>query len=339
MPPALWTSSTWYWLLGATLQMLGVRRLSSLIRSMSYSTPASWAMASMCSTVFVLPPIAMSRIIELSIDSAVTISRGKRPCPGPSFSNCQTISTIRSAARRKSFLRSALVASSVPLLGRAMPRASHRQFMLLAVNMPEQEPQVGQPACSNASSSSAESLPCCLAAAPAKTSIRSTVLAVGRLAGLHRPAADEDRRNVAAHRAHQHAGHDLVAVGDADHAVEAVGLEHRLDAVGDQLAAGQRELHAAVAHGDAVVDADRVEDERHAAGLADALLDELADLVQVDVAGNDVRVAVADGDERLAEIVVAHAGGAEQASMGGAGVAQLDHVGSHRRYPFLLALS
>ncbi len=106
-------------------------------------------------------------------------------------------------------------------------------------------------------------------------------------------------------------------------------LHHRLDRVGDDLAAGQRILHARVAHGDAVVHADRVEDERHAARLADALLDELADLVQVDVAGNDVDVAVADGDERLAEIVVGHAGGAEQAAVGGAGVAQFDNVGSH----------
>ena len=32
----------------------------------------------------------------------------------------------------------------VPLPGRAMPMASHRQFMLLAVYMPEQEPQDGQ---------------------------------------------------------------------------------------------------------------------------------------------------------------------------------------------------
>ena len=55
--------------LGATLQMFGVLRLSSLIRWMSYSTPASRAMASMCSTVFVLPPMAMSRIIELSTDA------------------------------------------------------------------------------------------------------------------------------------------------------------------------------------------------------------------------------------------------------------------------------
>ena len=99
--------------------------------------------------------------------------------------------------------------------------------------------------------------------------------------------------------------------------------------VGDQLAAGQRVLHAGVAHGDAVVDADRVEHEGHAAGLADALLDEVADLVQVDVAGDDVDVAVADGDERLAEIVLADAGGAQQAAMGGAGSALLDRVGSH----------
>ncbi len=32
----------------------------------------------------------------------------------------------------------------VPLPGSAMPMASHRQFMLLAVYMPEQEPQLGQ---------------------------------------------------------------------------------------------------------------------------------------------------------------------------------------------------
>src|SRR5699024_11314294 len=32
----------------------------------------------------------------------------------------------------------------VPLPGSAMPMASHRQFMLLAVYIPEQEPQPGQ---------------------------------------------------------------------------------------------------------------------------------------------------------------------------------------------------
>ena len=201
--------------------------------------------------------------------------------------------------------------------------------MLLAVNMPEQEPQVGQPACSIASRSAALELAVLLGRGGDEDVDQVDRFAVGRFARLHRSAADEDRGDVAAHGAHQHAGHDLVAVGDADHAVEAVGADHRLDRVGDQLAAGQRELHPLVAHGDAVVDADGVEDERHAARLADALLDELADLVEVDVAGDDVDVAVADGDERFVEIVVRQSGGAEQASMGGAGVAQLDHVGSH----------
>ena len=41
-------------------------------------------------------------------------------------------------------LRSACVASIEPLPGKERPRASVRQFMELAVNMPEHEPQVGQ---------------------------------------------------------------------------------------------------------------------------------------------------------------------------------------------------
>ena len=153
-PPELWTSSTWYLLLGATLQMFGVRRLSSLMRSMSY---VDARLAGDGQDVQHGVRAAAHRHVEdhrvvdrvggddLAGQQAVAFALACRT-PAPS-------ATIRSAARRKSFLRSALVASSVPLVGRAMPRASHRQFMLLAVNMPEQEPQVGQPACSSASSS------------------------------------------------------------------------------------------------------------------------------------------------------------------------------------------
>ena len=57
---------------------------------------------------------------------------------------------------------------------------------------------------------------------------------------------------------------------------------------------GRRVLHARVAHGDAVVDADGVEHERHAAARpAIGLLHQLADLAEVDVAGDDVDVGVA----------------------------------------------
>ena len=51
---------------------------------------------------------------------------------------------MRWPASTNSRLRSAWVASIVPLPGSARPSASVRQFIELAVNMPEHEPQVGQ---------------------------------------------------------------------------------------------------------------------------------------------------------------------------------------------------
>ena len=47
-------------------------------------------------------------------------------------------------ASRKSSLRSEWVASTVPLPGSDKPNASVKQFIELAVNIPEQDPQVGQ---------------------------------------------------------------------------------------------------------------------------------------------------------------------------------------------------
>ena len=63
-------------------------------------------------------------------------------------------------------------------------------------------------------------------------------------AGEHRPAADDDGRDVQAQRGHDHAGDDLVAVGDQHERVERLRHAHDLDRVGDQLAAGERVLHA-----------------------------------------------------------------------------------------------
>ena len=47
-------------------------------------------------------------------------------------------------ARSNSCRRASWVASTEPLPGRPSPNASTRQFIELAVNMPEQEPHVGQ---------------------------------------------------------------------------------------------------------------------------------------------------------------------------------------------------
>ena len=61
-------------------------------------------------------------------------------------------------ACRNSCSRSLWVARVEPLPGKARPRASVRQFMELAVNMPEHEPQVGQALRSYSATFSSEAL-------------------------------------------------------------------------------------------------------------------------------------------------------------------------------------
>ncbi len=137
------------------------------------------------------------------------------------------------------------------------------------------------------------------------------------LAGFHRAAGDEDHRDVQAQGGHQHAGGDLVAVGDADNGVSAVGVDHVLDRVSDDFAAGQRVQHAVVAHGDAVVDRDGVEFLGDTAGLFDFPCDQLAQVLQVYVPGHELGEGVGDGDDRLFEVFVLHAGGAPQGACAG----------------------
>ena len=168
--------------------------------------------------------------------------------------------------------------------GQRRPSASVRQFIELAVNMPEHEPQVGQAERSMTSTSSSVTLS---SAAATMASIRSSALLLALqhdLAGFHRPAGDEHGRDVEAQRRHQHAGRDLVAVGDADHGVGAMRVDHVFDAVGDQLARGQAVEHAVMAHGDAVVDGDGVEFLGDAAGLLDLARDQLAEVLQMHMA-------------------------------------------------------
>ncbi len=207
--------------------------------------------------------------------------------------------------------------------------------MELAVNMPEQEPQVGQAFSSMRRMSSSEIV--------VVDGVRDRVDQVeladravdeGRLAGLHRAAGDEDRRDVEPHRGHQHARGDLVAVGDADQRVGAVRLDHVLDGVGDQVAGGQGVEHAAVAHGDAVVDRDGVELAGDAARRLDRLGDDPADRLEVGVAGHELGEAVGDRDDRLAEVLARYAGGVHKgsgaghvAAMGNGAGPQLGHDG------------
>ena len=72
-----------------------------------------------------------------------------------------------------------------------------------------------------------------------------------------------------------------------------------------------------MAHGDAVVDGDGVEFLGDAAGRLDLAGDQLAEVLQVHMAGHELGEGVDDGDDRLAEIAVLHAGGAPQAAGAG----------------------
>jgi hypothetical protein len=65
-----------------------------------------------------------------------------------------------------------------------------------------------------------------------------------------------------------------------------------------------------VPHGDAVVDRDGVELDPPAAVGVDDLLGALPDVVQVHVAGHELREAVRNRDDGLSEIPVGHSRGA-----------------------------
>ncbi|MNQ48583.1 hypothetical protein D3C85_624650 [compost metagenome] len=137
------------------------------------------------------------------------------------------------------------------------------------------------------------------------------------LAGFHRAAGDEDHRDVQAQGRHQHARGDLVAVGDAHDGVGAVGVDHVLDGVGDDLATRQRIQHAVVAHGDAVVHGDGVEFFCHTASAFDLAGDQLAQVLEVDVARYELGEGVGNGDDRLLEVVIFHPRGAPQSAGAG----------------------
>ena len=74
--------------------------------------------------------------------------------------------------------------------------------------------------------------------------------------GKHRAAAANDSRDIQAHRRHDHARNDLIAVRHKHKAVKAVRHRHGFDAVGNQFTAGKRIFHTDMPHSNAVAHAD-----------------------------------------------------------------------------------
>ena len=96
-------------------------------------------------------PKAMSQARAFLIESSLIISLARM------FFSIRFITAI------PAFFASCILlwstAGIVPFPGRAIPTASQRQFMLLAVYIPEHDPQVGQVLFSNSSRSSAVMVP------------------------------------------------------------------------------------------------------------------------------------------------------------------------------------
>ncbi|MNC21731.1 hypothetical protein D3C75_697150 [compost metagenome] len=143
---------------------------------------------------------------------------------------------------------------------------------------------------------------------------------------FHRAAADKNRRDIDPQGAHHHARRDFITVGNADHAVEPVGGNNRFQGIGNDLAAWQGITHPDMSHGDPVIDADRIEFKRNAAGFADRFLDDFAEFLQMHVARHDVDIGVADRNERLAEILLFYACCPQKTAVRSAVKTFFDHV-------------
>ena len=96
-----------------------------------------------------------------------------------------------------------------------------------------------------------------------------------------------------------------------------MGVDHVFHAVGDDFPARQAIEHAAVSHGDPVVDGDGVELLGDAARLFDLAGDHLTQVLQVNVARDELSEGIDDGDNRFAEVLVGHARGAPKTARAG----------------------
>ena len=110
------------------------------------STPASFAIASRCSTALVEPPKAMVTAMAFSNASLVRIWRAVMPC--------RSISTTAIPLLRAKPSRRRSTAGGAAEPGSDMPSASAALAMVLAVNIPPQAPSPGQMAFSILATSS-----------------------------------------------------------------------------------------------------------------------------------------------------------------------------------------
>ena len=123
---------------------------------------------------------------------------------------------------------------------------------------------------------------------------------------LHRSARAEHGRDVKAHRRHKHTRSNLVAIGNANHSISLVGVDHVFHRVGDNVARRQRIQHTVVSHSDTVVNGDGVELGSIATHTLNFLLHNLSNLMQMCVTWHKLCERVDNSNNGLAKLFVFH---------------------------------
>jgi hypothetical protein len=202
----------------------------------------------------------------------------------------------------------------VPLPGSENPSASVRQFIELAVNIPEHEPQVGHAERSKESTSSSEQL---LSPPLTIASTRSTAItlpphftlpaSIGppetNMVGIFTRIAAINIPGVILSQFEMH------TIASAQCALTMYSTES-----GDQVTRRQRIKHAVVPHGNAVINGDGIEFLGDTAGGLDFASDQLSYILEMHVPRNELGERIDDGNDRLAEISVLHASGAPESA-------------------------
>ena len=159
------------------------------------------------------------------------------------------------------------------------------------------------------------------------------------LPGLHGPTRHKHGGNIQAEGSIEHAGGDFIAVRDAHHGVGGVGIAHIFDRIGNDLPGREGIQHAAVAHGNTIVDRNGIEFFRHPTSGSDSVSHNVANVFQMHVAGHELGVRVHNGDNGLAEFVFLSAGGAPKSAGPGRITANSGHAGSKRKHKLVFLQS
>ena len=180
--------------------------------------------------------------------------------------------------------------------------------MELAVNIPEQEPQVGQAerSYSSAISSDADGS-AAMTMASTKSSLCSDSLVLPasmgppetKIAGIFSRSAAINIPGVILSQLEIHTS-----------ASAQWAFDHVFDGVGNNIAGGQRIEHAVVAHGDTIVHGNSIEFAADTASFGDFFTDQLAHVFQVYVPWNKLGEGVGDSNDGFMKVIIFHTGGA-----------------------------